>query len=124
MARRSRAQTDDAQTGRRRNWTQMGDRKYYAEQLRQIHADLDGARQCGSWQALAALHRQAMQMRERLDEIDRERKRPAEAAMTEDELVAILVDAIRNISDTHLDLIEEEVVRRRGPSLADAEEVE
>lgn len=64
---------------RRRQWSRMSERTYVAEQLQQLHDDLDGARADGSWQALAALYRQAMAMRARLDEIER-----AEASAKED----------------------------------------
>ena len=101
---------------RKRQWARMGERTYVAEQLAQLHDDIDGARTDGSWQALAALYRQAMAMRERLDALDR----AAAAAdrgpeLSQEELVRQLVEAVLHLPAALLEPVADALDQRLAP---------
>lgn len=106
-----RATRQPAKPTGKRQWARMGERKYVAEQLKQLHDDIDGARDDRSWQALAALYRQAMSMRERLDAIDRASavKEDADARLTGEQLVDAIIDEMERLPPGALERIADRV---------------
>lgn len=102
----------------RRQWDRMKTPTFLREQLREIAADIEQAKSEGkAWTAIAQMRRLVVDLRKELDELEKAEQAPQEESMTDDELVAILLDAIRQMPDDLLDQVEEALLARRGPTL-------
>lgn len=96
----------------------MKDSTYLAQQLRDVHDDIDGAREDHSWQALAALRRQAMQVREAYNAALAEEKAAGqeEEISPEDALEAVC-SFIREAPEAVLEQLHEAFGERVRPGL-------
>lgn len=103
----------------RRNWTAMKTTTFLREQLREITADIAQAKADGkAWTAIAQMRRLTIDIRRELDELERQqREEPPEQKLSDEELAAVLVQAIADMPDDLLDLVEDAVRQRRGPAL-------
>ncbi len=85
--------------------------QYLRAQLREIHADIDMARERMSWQAVAALRRQAKSLREELDTLLAElateggRVRGSIRRMPEAEYLSLLRETAESMTDAHLQVV-------------------
>jgi hypothetical protein len=91
---------------------------FLAQLLADTIRDIEAARECESWQAVATLSRQAAQHRAELDALAKAAQQPATGADTatlldDDALLAGIVEAIPGLPDAALDAIEDALVLRR-----------
>lgn len=96
-----------------KNWEQMGRRRYLRILLRQIHDDLQSAREAGSWTPAERLVGRALAVRNELDTAP-----PEEAASvadaTPEELTAYHQEVAPTLPDHDLDVYAEEWLERLG----------
>jgi hypothetical protein len=117
MARRKSKQ--DAPGPASRKWDKMGRLVYLTELLKQVHLDMDQARADGSWQALSALTRQAVSLR---NEIETARDQESIAVrdprtMSPDEWRAYLEGDAASRPDSDLEVYVAEYQRRTSSHL-------
>lgn len=79
--------------------------EYLATALDGCHGDIEAARASGSFQALAALQRQALALRSELDQAVADAKAEEAEAMSPEELVNDLVSAVRMLPMEHVERI-------------------
>ena len=94
-----------------------GRSRYLTESLREVHNDIDAARAVNSWSAVAALRRQALQVRAELDEIKRaeDAHKLEEHRLTDAELVEEIVAALEILPVSVVEDIMEACEQRVGP---------
>jgi ATP-dependent Lon protease len=92
---------------------------YLRDQLRETHKDINAARKRNSWQAVAALRRQALDIRSQLDDLEREANKPIDEyqAMPDEQLIATILDAYRELPQHIRDELREEMEAIERPPL-------
>lgn len=80
-------------------WSDLDRRVYLIRQLEQCHDDITAARTAGSWQAVATLRRQALQLRGSLEDHDRQTGAHV-TTLTDDQLVTGIIDATLTLPPT------------------------
>lgn len=96
----------------------MDRRTYLRTNLREVHKDIDDAREAESWQAVATLRMRARDLRTELDELDGPKPVVAPvnpfAGKSDDEMRAILRGLARALPPTLLAELEDEIVATRS----------
>lgn len=92
---------------------------YLQDQLRETHKDINAARKRNSWQAVAALRRQALDIRTQLDELERDANKPVDEyeAMTDEQLMAAILDGYRELPQHMRDELRDSMEQIETPPL-------
>ena len=86
-------------------WDQMSRITYLRKELRSAHKDMEAARKRQSWQAVASLRRQALSVRNELDQLKILQDQEEEQAAQPDDLVRSLVEAVRVLPLDHVERV-------------------
>ncbi len=104
-------------SGRRkaRALARLGREDFLAAQLAAVLTDLDDARIDGSWPAVAALHRRALDMREEIDALPPPPEEPSAMEQHDDAaLMAIVVSALPGLPADLLDHLSDAIAAVRA----------
>ena len=86
---------------------------YLRASVTQLEECAERATESGSWQAVSALKLRALQTRADLDAAIEKANRPDES-MSDEQLLAIMVQAIASLPAQHLERLEDAIGIRRG----------
>jgi hypothetical protein len=104
-------------------WESMDRRTYLRTNLREVHKDIEDARDAASWQAVGTLRMRARDLREELDALDAPKAEAAPvnpfAGKTDEEVKALLRAMVRGLPPALQAELEDELVAARSgrPSL-------